>query len=267
MKLETFSTTAKIFQLIVIVVMSISASYTFLNTQTNFTIKGICFYRYLAYGMTVVFSYVCVSRYNKHLAFSISLALSALALSPLSKEIVEVFPTFVSFFAILMGITTVLLVPAARGRGFFEFLLVLILPAVLAESRLGGFPYFIATSQSITYYEVFAVTVAIVGGYFYLRYATWGNLTHRDLLLKGEREGEANAVNRWTSFTSGIIIVGAIGTAAFLAIVAPVIASVFQPLFEDQTFYAFALMGCIGIVVVVTVFAFQMLAKTSQTHS
>lgn len=267
MKLENSFTTTTIFQLIVIVLISIPASYTFQNTQTNFTINGICFYRYLAYGMTVVFSYVCVSRYNKHTAFLLSLALSALVLSPLSKEIVEVFPTFVSFFAILMGITTVVLVPAARGRGFFEFLLVLILPAVLAESRLGGFPYFIVTSQSITYDEVFVITVAIVGGYFYIRYATWGNLAHRDLLSKGEREGEANAVSRWTSFIGGIIIAGAIGTAAFLAIVAPVVAGFFQPLFKDQTFYALALMGCIGIVMVIAIFAFQIPAKTKQTHS
>lgn len=262
MKLENSFTTTTIFQVIVIVLMSISASYTFLNTRTNFTINEICFYRYLAYGMTVVFSYFCVSRYNKYIALLLSLALSALALSPLSKEVVEVFPTFVSFFAILMGITTVLLVPDARGQGFFEFLLVLILPAILAESRLGGFPYFIVTSQSLTHYEVFVVTVAIVGGYFYLRYATWGNLARSDLLSKDEREGEANAVNRWTSFISGIIIAGAIGTTAFLAIVAPVIAGVFQPLFKDQTFYAFALMGCIGIVVVTAIFTFQILAKT-----
>ena len=262
MKLAKSFTATEIFQLIVIVLISVCASYTFLNTQTNFKVNGICFYRYLAYGMTVVFNYVCVSRYNKHIAFLLSLALSALALSPLSREIVEVFPAFVSFLAILMGITTVLLVPAARGRGFFEFLLVLIFPAVLAESRLGGFPYFIVTSQSITYYEVFVVTVAIVGGYFYLKYATWGNLAHHDLLLKGESEGEANAVDRWTSFISGIIIVGAIGTAAFLAIVAPVVAGVFQPLFKDETFYALALMGCIGIVVVATIFAFQIPAKT-----
>lgn len=262
MKLENSFTTTAIFQLIVIVLMSIFASYTFLNTQTNFRINGICFYRYLAYGVTVIFSFVCLLRYSKHVAFLLSFALSALGLSPLSKEVVEVFPTFAPFFAILMGITSVLLVPAARGQGFFEFLLVLILPAILAESRIGGFPYFIATSQSITYYEVFVVTVAIVGGYFYLRYATLGNLAHRDFLSKGEGVGEANAVNRWTSFVSGITVVGAIGTAAFLAIVEPVVASVFQPLFKGQAFYAFALMGCIGIVVVVAIFAFQMLTKT-----
>ncbi len=262
MKLENSFATTTIFQLIVIVLISISASYTFLNTQTNVEINEICFYRYLTYGMTVFFSYVCVSRYSKQIAFLLSLGLSAPALSPLSKEIVELFPTFVSFFAILMGITTVLLVPTARGRGFFEFLLVLILPAVLAESRLGGFPYFIVTSQSITYYEVFLVTIAIVGGYFYLRYATLGNLARRDFLSRGERKGEANAVNRWTNLVSGIIIVGAIGAATFLAIFAPAVAGVFQPLSKDQTFYAFALMGCIGIVVVGAIFAFQILTET-----
>lgn len=261
MKLKNPFTVTAIFQLTVIVLMSISASYTFLNTQTNFEINGICFYRYLAYGMTVVFSYVCVSRYNKGIAFLLSLALSALALSPLSKKTVEMFPTFVSFFAILMGITTVLLVPAARGRGFFEFLLVLVLPAVLAESRLGGGHYLVATSQSITYYEVFVATITMVGGYFYLKYATWGNLERRDFLSKGERKGEANAVDLWTNFMSGIIIVGAIGTATFLAIFAPVVAGVFQPLLKDQTLSAFALMGCIAILVVRAVFAFQIPTK------
>lgn len=261
------SYTSAISQFIVIVLMSVSASYTYLNTQSNFEINGVCFYRYVAYGMTVLFSYGCVSRYNKHMAFLLSFALSALALSPFSREIVEGFPIFVSFFAILMGVTTVLLVPAARGRGFFEFLLVLILPAILAESRLGGFPHFIVSSQSITYYEVFVVTLLVVGGGFYLRFATWGNLVYRDLLSKGEREGEAKAVDWWTSFLSGIVIVGAVGVTVFLAVVAPVVAGVFQPLFKDQGFYALVLMGCIGIVAVVAIFAFQMSAKTKYAHS
>jgi hypothetical protein len=233
-----------------------------MNTQTNIKINEICFYRYLTYGMTIFFSYVCVARYNKHLAFLLSIGLAALVLSPLSKEIVEVFPPFVSFFAVLMGIATVLVVPAARGRGFFEFLLVLILPAVLAESRLGGFSYFIVTSQSIAFHELFLVTIGVVGGYFYLRYTTLGNLARRSLLSRGERKNEANAVNSWTSFISGIIIFGAIGTATFLAIVAPAIAGVFQPLSNDQALYAFMLMGCLGIVVVGIIFAFQILTET-----
>ncbi|MDH5389979.1 MAG: hypothetical protein OEX10_02355 [Candidatus Bathyarchaeota archaeon] len=262
MKLKNSSITTTIFQLIVIVLMSISASYAFLNTQTNFLINKICFYRYFAYGMNVVFSYVCVAHYNKRIAFLLSFALSALALSPLSKDVVEAFPTFVSFFAVLMGITTVLLVPAARGRGFFEFLLLLVLPTVLAESRIGGFPYLIATSHSITYYQILIVNVTIVGGYFYLRYATLGNLLYRDFLLKGEGEGEANTVNKWTGFISGIIIVVAVGTAALLAIIAPVVTGVTRLIFKDLTFYAFALMGCIGIVAVGAILTFQILAKT-----
>ncbi len=262
MKLSNSSAAITIFQLIIIILISIAASYTFMNTQTNIKINEICFYRYLTYGMTAFFSYICLARYNKHIAFLLSIGMAALVLSPSSKEIVEVFPLFVSFFATLMGITTVLVVPAARGRGFFEFLLVLILPAVLAESRLGGFPNLIVTSQSIAYYQVFLVTIGIVGGYFYLRYATLGNLARRNLLSRGERKNEANAVNSWTSFTSGIIIVGAIGTAAFLAIIAPAIAGVFQPLSNDQALYAFVLMGCIGIVVIGAIFAFQILTET-----
>lgn len=261
MKLENSFTTTAIFQFIVIVLMSISASYTFLNTQTNVLINGICIYRYLAYGMTVVFSYVCMSHYNKHIALLLSVTLSILALSPLSKEIIEAFPTFVSFFAILMGITTVLLVPAARGRGFFAFLGVLILPAILAESKVGGFPYFIVTSQSITYFEVFVTTMATVGGYFYLKYTTLGNLARHDFLSKGGKESETNTINQWTSFISGIIIVSTIGTATFLAIIAPVVTNAFQPLLKNQPLYAIALMGCIGIMVVGVIFAFQIWTK------
>jgi len=261
LKLESSFKIAAVFQFIVIVLMSVSASYTFLNTQTNVLINGICFYRYLSYGMTVVFSYVCVSRYNKHIALLLSFALAILALSPLSKEIIEAFPTFVSFFAILMGITTVLLVPEARGRGFFAFIVALILPSILVESKVGGFPYFIATSQSITYYEVFATTMVAIGGYFYLKCTTLGNLARHDFLSKGGKENETNAINQWISFTSGIIVVCTIGAVAFLAIIAPVVASAFQPLLKDQPLYAFALMGCIGILVVGAIFASQILTR------
>jgi len=254
--------TTTIFKLIVIVLMSVSASYAFLNTQTNFPINDICFYRYFAYGMNVVFSYVCVAHYNKRIAFLLSFALSALAFSPFSKDVVKAFPTFVSFFAVLMGITTVLLVPAAKGRGFFEFLLLLIIPTVLAESRIGGFPYLIATSHSTTYFEIFIVSVTIVGGYFYLRYATLGNLLYRDFLSKGEGEGEANTVDKWTGFISGVIILVAVGIAALLAIIAPVITGVIRLVFGDPNFYAFALMGFIGIVAVGAILTFQILAKT-----
>ena len=262
MELKNSSRATTIFKLIVIVLMSVSASYAFLNTQTNFPINNICFYRYFAYGMNVVFSYVCVSHYNKRIAFLLSFALSALAFSPFSKDVVEAFPTFISFFAVLMGITTVLLVPAARGRGFFEFLLLLVMPTVLAESRIGGFPHLIATSHSITYYEIFIVSLTIVGGYFYLRYATLGNLLYRDFLSKGEEESEANTVNEWTGFMSGIIVVVAVVTAALLAIVAPTVTSVIRLVFEDLNFYAFALMGFKGIVVVGAILTFQILTKT-----
>jgi hypothetical protein len=179
----------------------------------------------------------------------------------------EMFPTFVPLFATLMGIVTVLLVPEARGRGFFEFLMVLILPSLLAESKVIDFRYFIATSKCVTSYEIFTVTIAVIAGYFYLRYAALGNLERRNFLSKGEMKTNVSVISQWTNLISGIIITGAAGTVIFLAIVTPVVAEAFQPIFKDQPLYMFAFAGCIGIVVVIILVAFQIQTRYAKETS
>jgi hypothetical protein len=253
--------TAELFQLIIIIVISVAAAYIFQNTHMTPFVGDVSAYRYAIYGMTIVFSYVCISRYNKFIAFLLPLVLSFLAISPLYLEIMEIFPTFVSVFAILMGMTTIVLAPEAKGRGFFEFLMALILPSLLTESRALNFSHFITTSGGITYYEILAVTVAVVAGYFYLRHAALRNLTRRDFLSKGEIRENANVVDQWTDLISGMVIAGAAGIVVFLAIVTPIVADTLQYLFKAQPLFMFALAVCLGIIVVAVLLAFQIQAR------
>jgi len=163
-------------QFAVIVLTSVAASYAFQNTESAYQVNGLGFYRYLAYISAVFLSYVCFSHYKKRVALAFSFALSAVALSPIGQQAVELFPLLVPLLAVLMGVTSVLVVPSSRGKGFFEFLVVLVMPTILAESRIGGTSGLLATTKSIGYLELSAITASVVGGYFYLRYATSANL-------------------------------------------------------------------------------------------
>lgn len=264
MKIGKLPEATELFQLTIIIVISVAAAYIFQNTYTTALVGDVSAYRYVIYGMTIVFSYVCISRYNKYIALLLSLVLSFLAMPFLDAEIMEVSPTIVSVFAILMGVTTILLAPEAKGRGFFEFLIALILPALLTESRALNLSYFITTSESITNYQILAVTLAIVTGYFYLRQSALGNLARRDFLSKGEMKENVSAVDKWTNLTSGIVIAGATGIVVFLAIVAPIAAETLQHLFKAQPLFMFAFAVCLGIIVIAVLLAFQMQARYTQ---
>ncbi|UCF58457.1 MAG: hypothetical protein JSV15_05115, partial [Candidatus Bathyarchaeota archaeon] len=132
--MELMKKTPMFLQLTAIVLMSVAASYAFQHTETTYQINGLCFYRYLAYAITVFLGYICFAHYKKYVGLVFSFALSAIALSPIGQKAIELFPSVVPFLAALMGFTTILVNPNSRGRGFLEFLVVLILPSVLAVS-------------------------------------------------------------------------------------------------------------------------------------
>lgn len=255
LKLGSVASTA--LQVAVIVLISFGASHVFRRVDALIQVNGIHVYRYIAYVATIILWYVCTSKYNKYLAFSLPSALVALAILG-QQKVIDPFPAIAPFFAILMGVFTVLLVPAARGRGFVEFLFVLILPALLAESRLGG--SIMPTSEGIFAYEVYAVAIAVVGGYFYLRYIASADLTHRELLSRGASEEDTCAISRWNNFITGAIVAAATATTAFLATATSILTKALQPYFAGLPLHIFLLETIIGVVVVAIIYYFQTLA-------
>lgn len=244
-------------QFTALVLMGFAASYAFQHTETAYQINGLCFYRYLAYALTVLLGYVCFSHYKKYIGLIFSFALSAVALSPFGQKAIELFPSVVPLLAVLMGVTTVLIIPSSRGRGFFEFLVVLILPAVLAESRIGGSSRLLATTESIGYYELSAVIVSIVGGYFYLRYATLGNLRCLELLSNGANEKDVGKVSKQCNFIF-LIVIGASGTVASLMATAPIFADALRATVAALPLYVLALAMGAGITLTTILYTFKL---------
>ena len=237
--------------------MSVAASYAFQHTETVYQINGICFYRYLAYVIAVFLGYLCFSDYKKYIALAFSFALSAVALSPIGLKAIELFPSVVPFLVVLMGVTTVLIVPSSRGRGFFEFLVVLILPALLAESRIGGSFRLLATTESIGYYELTAITVSIVGGYFYLRYATLANLSRLKLLSNGGNEKDVTKASKRCNLIIVLIVISASGIAALSMATAQIVADALRATVAALPLYVLTLAMGAGIAITTIFYIFQ----------
>ena len=241
--------------------MSAVASYAFQHTETTYQINGLCFYRYLAYALTVFLGYVCFSHYKKYIALAFSFALSAVALSPVGQKAIELFPSLVPFLAVLMGVTTLLVVPSARGRGFFEFLALLVSPAILAESRIGGSFRLLATTEPIGYYELSAITVSIVGGYFYLKYATLANLSCLELLSNGGNERDVVKVNMWCNLIIILVVISGSGIAGVLMVTGRIVADVLRATVVALPLYVLALALGAGIVITTILYIFKLSHK------
>ncbi len=255
--MESTKITPKLLQFTVIVLMSVSASYAFQHTETVYQINGVCFYRYLAYASTVLLGYLCFSHYKKYVALAFSLSLSLAAFSPIGQKVIELFPSAVPFLAVLMGVIAIFVAPKSRGRGFFEFLLVLVLPAILAESRIGGSSHLIATIESVGYFELAAITVIIVGGYFYLRYAVLSNLSCIELASNGANEKDVAEVCKQSNIVSILIVAGASGIAAFLMITVSIFSGVLRATVAVLPAYVLALAMGAGISVMVILYIFK----------
>ncbi len=245
-------------QFMAIVLLSAVASYAFQHTETTYQINGVCFYRYLAYGITVVLSYVCFSRFNKFLAIAFSCALSAVALSPLGHGAIEMFPTLVPFLAVFMGVTNILVFPRVQGRGFFELIAVLVSPSIVAESRIGGSFRLLATTESPGFYQLSIIAVIIVGGYFYLRYLTLADLGRLELLSNGGNESDVAGVTAGYNLATIIVVLGASATAAVLMITGLIVADALQAAAIVIPLYVLALALGAGIAIASLFYMFNL---------
>ena len=248
-------------QFIVIVFMSAAAGYAFQHTETVYEFNGLSIYRYFTYSAAVFLGYLCFSCYKKVVGLAFSLTLSILALSPIGPIAIEQLPLFAPLLAMLMGATSFLAFPNFRRRGFFEFLLVLILPAILAESRIVGSSGLIATKESPEYLLLSAITVCIIGGYFYLRYAALAHSNRLALLSSGGSELDVDRVNQANNNIVGLIVLGACGTAFSLMAATPIFADTLRGTLVSQPIYVIASALGLALALLTLLYIFQLYCK------
>jgi hypothetical protein len=252
--MELTQRTPVLIQLGIIASMSVAASYAFMYTETAIQLDGLCFYRYVVYFAAIVLGFWCFSRYRKSVGLAFAVALVLIVFSPFRIEAVRFFPLAVPFLAVFMGVTSILAVPKSWGRGYFEFVVVLVLPALLAVSRIGGPAGLIATVSSIGYYELSFVTIVVVGGYFYLKYAALANLNKAKLLSNGGTLKDVADANRLGNILTARVLLGACGVTAVLMVAVPSVADAFRGMSAGSPLSALALELIAGMVAVTVLY-------------
>lgn len=256
--MELRRTTSAALPIAVISLISYAASHLFWRIDPIIQVDEVHVYRYIVYFAAIILWYVSTCKYNKHLALAIPSILLALAILG-QQTVIDSFQAIVPISAIAMGVFATLLAPASRGRGFVEFLLVLIAPALLAESRLGG--SVIQLQNGFVAYEIYAVTISVVGGYFYLRYKSIADLTRRDFSFRGADEEDVHVFSQRSSFVIGLVIVAATGTSALLAATTSFLTNALQRFFAGLPLHIFLIEIILGVIVVATIYHFQTSAE------
>lgn len=251
----------KLLQFIVIVTMSFAASYAFQHTETGFRVNGLCFYRYLTYAIAIFLGYVSFSSFNKYVGLAFSVALSIVALSPVGLEAIARFPSLVPLLAVLMGTVTLLVPKGSKGRGFFELLVVLIMPAILAESRIGGTQYLFGTTQSVGYLTLSVIVTCLVGGYFYLRYAISANSSSSEILSNGGDQEILDEVNLRSNLTTILLIIVASGVSWILMAATPIAGDVLRVRFSTLPLFVLFLATGAGIALTASVYVLKLSQK------
>lgn len=160
---------------------------------------------------------------------------------------------------ILLGVITVLKLESP-GSSFFVYLLFLLLPAILTESRVSFFPIMEAR-KGLLKYEVYMLSIAVVGGYFYFRHVSLSKRTRLQLLVKGGSEESLDQAAKWGGYVTGLTVLGTVAIVLLLTSGVPILSSTFQPNpVAWLPIYILIFLGtAIGIMVVVMVHFYQRL--------
>jgi hypothetical protein len=203
-----------VLECMVILLMSLVATYGFQHIETMIQ-DQISGFRNITYLMIIILSFSSLYHRNKHVAFIFSFILSTLLLLLTVHRGIWESSLTLFFLATMLGVLSVVLIPEARGREFALFLMILIFPLLLAESRL--LSSVTVQENWAPFYQIYTMGLTIVGGYFYLRYATWIKLTERELLLRGGGRQELTTISWRSSLFAVAIVASAMGVNTILA--------------------------------------------------
>jgi hypothetical protein len=213
MKFEKFVFVA--LEFIVIVLLSWVSTYglqfiEFVAPVDAFSLRNIiCL-------MSIGLSFYALYHRSKSVAFVFSLFFSITILLLLTTQsIVLDLPLTAFFLATIIGVLSVILSPTARGKEFFAFLAILILPLLLAESSIIGWMTVQEMERSL--HQTYPMILMVIGGCLYLRYATEIKLMEKEQLSKGGDLHELAIIRSWSNIFAITIIACAMGVNAVLA--------------------------------------------------
>lgn len=273
-------------QVVVIVLASVAAVYTFQHVQTSIQIAGISAHYYISYLLAVFLCYFSVYKHNQYIALFLSLLVLVAFFSILFpvSSVMQFLPAITFCLAVVIGVFSVLVVPAERGRYFVTFLIILVLPAILAESQVNWSRFFqdMATLSEIypfisplvplfeilregfllltsdvrtNLYELYTVCFVVVAGYLYLRYATKVALTRHELIQRGASIKDIETISKSILLVAGIVATAVI-TTALVTVTTPIIVSSIKPLLAGAPLHIFLFGIGTGTAIVATAYMF-----------
>jgi hypothetical protein len=274
-------------QAVVIVFTSVAAVYAFQHVQTSIQIGGISGYYYVSYLAAVFISYILYLRTRLY-SVSVLGLLALLAFFSVAlhvQQIVQLLPFITFSLAVLIGVFSVLAAPSERGKYFVTFLIILILPVILAESQVNWNHFFqdmvklgevypvlspfaplfnmfregfrlLTNDFRINAHELYIVCLVVAAGYMYLRYTTQITITQQTLSKRGASPKDIADISSGSLLVAGIAA-SAMAVTAFIIAITPPIANAMQPLFNSTPLpiFLFAIGTGTGIVATAYIFA------------
>jgi hypothetical protein len=209
--------------------------------------------RNVVYLMAVILSFSAMHRHNRLFAFMFSLTLSTLFLLFTAYGIAWDLPLTTFFLATMLGVLSVILIPEARGMEFSVFLIILVLPLLLAESRILG--WMAPQEMEVFFRQTYPTFLVVVGGCLYLRYATGMKLMGKELLLKGADPQELLTMRWWSSFFAITAIACAMGVNSIVAEFVTTVVNQLSYRPTDSFIFLLILAGVVGAAILISIYA------------
>lgn len=238
---------------LMILAMSLVAVYGFQYVSIMIQ-NEMAGFRNIAYVMAVVLSFSSLYRRDRRnaLVFSAALSVALLLLFTIYPVVWQSSWTAL-FLALMLGILGVAVIPETRGNEFALFLMTLILPLVMAESRL--LSSLMAQNIGMSFYQIYSVTIMIAGGYFYIRHVTWAKVMEKELGLKGGGEEELTLISWRSSLWAMAIVACAITLNATLAVFAVTITNQLSYPIGEPFVLLLIVAGIVAVAIVLIVYA------------
>ncbi|MDH5450404.1 MAG: hypothetical protein OEX77_05805 [Candidatus Bathyarchaeota archaeon] len=272
-------TLVEVSQFVVIVLISLASAYVFQRTQ--FLVFDHSLYTSIVYLAAILCALTSLRR-DEYLTGMIPFCLAVPAIIAflfrfeesgriLVDQIIALFPAFVPLLSILFGISATLLNPFSKAKGFFTFILLLILPGLLAVSAVDWMNFFVNLTTfvsgtpanetmhpmietSLTFNEVSIAIVTVVAGFFYLRFTRHINEETNQLTLRGGLSKNISEV-KWSSILLLTTVVMSAAVTTILVIAAAHIVSYGLPITGALPFH-FLLFGA-GITIFIAIYAYS----------
>jgi len=221
-------------QFVVIILISLASAYVF--QRTEFRIFDVFPYTSVVYLAAILCALTSLRR-DEYLTVIVPFCLAVPALIAflfrfeesgriLGDQIMTLFPALVPLLSILFGISATWLNPSSKAKGFFTFILLLILPGLLAVSAVDWMNFFVNLTtfvsgtpanetvrpiieSSLTFNEASIAIITVVAGFFYMRFTRHINEETNQLTSRGGLSKDIHEVKWKSSLLLTTVVMGA----------------------------------------------------------